>query len=52
MTMASMLMYNQTGDFALLILSYTMIAVTTAIVFIVIYQTILHVKKGEICIQE
>ena len=52
MTMASMLMYSQTDDFMLLVLSYTMIAVTTAIVFIVIYQTILHVKKGEICIQE
>ncbi len=52
MTMASMLMYNQTGDSMLLALSYTMIAVTTTTVFVVAYQTILHIKKGEICTEE
>ncbi len=52
MAISSMLMYHQLNDFALLLLSYVMIAVTTIIIMIVIYQTILHMTKYEICIQE
>lgn len=52
MAISSMLMYHVVNDFALLILSYVMIAVTTIIISIVIYQTILHMTKNEICIQE
>lgn len=52
MTMASMLMQYETGDFLLLVLSYTMLFVTTTVILIVIFQTALHVKKGEICIEE
>jgi len=52
MTMASMLMQHKTGDFLLLVLSYTMMIVTTVVIAIVVYQTILHIRKGEICIQE
>ena len=52
MAISSMLMYHQTHDFMLLVLSYTMIAVTTVIIGIVMYQTLLHMQKGEICVQE
>jgi len=52
MAIASMVMYHYTGDFLLLLLSCTMITVTTVVILIVIYQTILHVRKEEICIQE
>lgn len=52
MAIASMLMYSQNGCFYLLLFSYLMIAVATIIVSIVIYQTLLHIKKEEICIKE
>jgi len=52
MAIASMLMYHKTGDFALHMLSYIMLAVTTTVIAIVIYQTIVHIKRGEICVQE
>ncbi len=52
MSISTMLMYSQFNDIALLALSYVMIAATTTIVLIVIYQTILHMSKNEICIQE
>ncbi|MDD3324927.1 MAG: SLAC1 anion channel family protein [Sulfurospirillaceae bacterium] len=52
MAISAMLMHHETGDFMLLILSYTMVAITTIVISIVIYQTILHVGKGEICIDE
>lgn len=52
MAISAMLMYHHTHDAALQLLSYVMIAVTTVIVAIVIYQTLLHMQKGEICIQE
>ena len=52
MALSSMLMYKQTDDSFLLILSYVMIAAVTLISSIVLYQTILHIKKEEICIQE
>ncbi len=52
MSMAAMLMHFKTDDFMLLLLSYTMITVTTSIMCVVVYQTILHIKRGEICIEE
>ena len=52
MAISSMLMYTKTNDFMLLMLSYIMIATVTIIIGIVIYQTFLHMKKQEICIQE
>jgi tellurite resistance protein len=52
MAISSMLMYHLLNDMALLVLSYIMIAVTTIIISIVLYQTILHMTKNEICIQE
>ena len=52
MGIASMLMYHQTGDLLLLILSYTMVFVTSVVILIVLYQTVLHVRREEICIQE
>lgn len=52
MAISSMLMYYKTKDQIMLILSYGMIAATTIIISIVIYQTIKHMTKHEICIQE
>ncbi|MBD3842871.1 MAG: SLAC1 anion channel family protein, partial [Campylobacterales bacterium] len=52
MAISSMLMYKQTLDLVLLILSYVMISVVTIIIAIVIYQTIKHMSMQEICIQE
>jgi len=52
MAISTMLMYHVTKDFSLLILSYVMIAVTTIIIAIVLYQTIIHMTKNEVCIQE
>lgn len=52
MSISTMLMYKQSNDIFLLIFSYIMIATVTIIVSIVAYQTILHIKKEEICIQE
>lgn len=52
MAISAMLMYSQNNCMFLLLLSYVMIAVMTAIVSIVIYQTVLHIKKEEICIKE
>lgn len=52
MAISTMIMYHETKDFFLLIFSYVMIAAVTIIVFIVGYQTIIHIRKNEICIQE
>ncbi|MCW8894872.1 SLAC1 anion channel family protein [Sulfurimonas sp.] len=52
MAISTMLMYNQNGSTSLLLFSYFMIAIVTIIVFIVTYQTLLHIKKEEICIKE
>jgi len=52
MGISSMLMYHQTHDITLLVLSYAMVIVTTVVITIVIYQTLWHMQKGEICIQE
>ena len=52
MAISSMLMYTQQKHLSLLLFSYLMIAVVTIVVSIVIYQTLLHIKKEEICIKE
>lgn len=52
MAISSMLMYHKTNDSMLLALSYIMIAAVTIIISVVIYQTLLHINKKEICIQE
>ncbi|MEA2050497.1 MAG: SLAC1 anion channel family protein [Campylobacterota bacterium] len=52
MAIASMLMYVKTNDSVLLLLSYSMVTIVTIVIAIVIYQTIVHMKKHDICIQE
>ncbi|MDD5399927.1 MAG: SLAC1 anion channel family protein [Sulfurimonas sp.] len=52
MAISAMLMYNQSKEMSLLIFSYIMVAVVTIIVSIVTYQTIVHIRKKEICIGE
>ncbi|MEA2018351.1 MAG: SLAC1 anion channel family protein [Campylobacterota bacterium] len=52
MAIASMLMYVKTQDPIVLMLSYTMVTVVTVVIAIVIYQTIIHMNKHDICIQE
>jgi len=51
-SIATMLMYKLTSDIAMLALSYILIAIMTIVIIIVIYQTIIHMNKKEICIQE
>ena len=52
MAISAMLMYSQKNSITMLLFSYFMVAVVTIILFIVIYQTLLHIKKEEICIKE
>jgi tellurite resistance protein len=52
MAISAMLMYHEDGSLFLLLLSYIMVAAVTIIVSIVGYQTIIHIRKKEICIQE
>ncbi|MEK6658237.1 MAG: SLAC1 anion channel family protein [Campylobacterota bacterium] len=52
MAISAMLMYNQSKEIALLIFSYIMVSAVTIIVSIVTYQTVVHIRKKEICIQE
>lgn len=52
MAISSMLMYHQVKDITLYALSLIMVIATTVVIVIVIYQTLLHIQKGEICVQE
>ena len=52
MAIASMLMYIKTKDPVILVLSYSMVAIVTVVIAVVIYQTIIHMNKHDICIQE
>lgn len=52
MTLASLLMYDITHAPTIMFLSYTLIASTTLIIVIVIYQTIKNMLQNEICVQE
>ncbi len=52
MAISAMLMYHQLGDTILLYFSYIMVAATTIIILIVLYRTVEHMFKKEICIQE
>lgn len=52
MAISSMLMYHELNDTLLLYFSYIMVAVTTVIILIVLFRTVEHMLKKEICIQE
>lgn len=52
MAIGTMLMYHEDACLFLFVLSHLMVAAVTIIISIVGYQTIVHMKKGEICIQE
>jgi len=52
MTISSMLMHHELGGDIFLYLSYIMLIVTTAIIIVVLFRTIEHMMKKEICIQE
>ncbi len=52
MAISSMLMFYHTHEQWLYWFSYGMLSVTTVVVLIVSYQTISHIKKGKICVQE
>lgn len=52
MTISSMIVFSYSKNNILLLFSYFMIAITTVVTGIVIYQTILHVRKHEICTEE
>jgi tellurite resistance protein len=52
MAIASMLMYTKTQDPIILALSYIMVGIVTVVIGIVLYQTVIHIKKHDICIQE
>ena len=52
MAISAMLMYHHSHEAWHLALSYGMVVVTTVVIAIVIYQTLLHMQKGEICGQE
>ena len=52
MAISAMLMYHHSHEAWHLALSYGMVVVTTVVIAIVIYQTLLHMQKGEICVQE
>ncbi len=52
MAIASMLMYHKTADLMLYYLSYTMVSVTTMVIGVVIYNTIVNIGYGNICVEE
>ncbi len=52
MAIAAMLMYHKMHDSFNLYLSYAMMGVATLMTLVVLYQTIVHMFKKEICIQE
>ncbi|NKQ40416.1 MAG: C4-dicarboxylate ABC transporter [Sulfurovum sp.] len=52
MSIASMVMYYETKELFPMYMSYIMLLVTTLMTALVLYQTIKHMLKKEICIQE
>ncbi len=52
MSIAAMIMYHKMHDSFSLAMSYIMLGVTILMTIIVLYQTIVHMLKKEICIQE
>ena len=52
MAISTMLLYHINGSTFLLLLSYLMVTAVTIIISIVSYQTIIHIRKKEICIEE
>ncbi len=51
-TIASTVAYQVTGYAFYRNIAYVLLAVTTTVIAVVAYQTLLHVRKREICIQE
>ncbi len=51
-TIATMLTYSIKGQMILYFLSNILIAITSIVIFIVIYQTLKNIKEKNICIQE
>lgn len=51
-SIATMLAYSIKHDMALFLLSYVLIAITTIVILIVIYQTLQNIKQQNICVQE
>jgi len=52
MSIGTMLMYHQTNDTILYFSSYLMLVVTSAIIVIVLYQTIKNITNHNVCVQE
>jgi tellurite resistance protein len=52
MAIAAMVMYHKTADIFSYYLSFFMMGVATLMTLVVLYQTIAHMFKHEICIQE
>jgi len=52
MSIAAMIVYHKTHDIFSQYFSYVMIGFTTLMTIIVLYQTVVHMFKKEICIQE
>lgn len=52
MTIATLVAYQVSRHAFYLVTGYLLIAITTVIIAAVAYQTLVHAKKGEICIQE
>lgn len=52
MSISAMLMYHETHERLLLVLSYGMVCITTVVMAIVLYHTLFHMRRGEICVQE
>jgi tellurite resistance protein len=52
MAIASMLMMHLTGSVWMRYLSWAMLGAVSLMTLIVLYQTLVHMAKGEICIQE
>ena len=52
MAIASMVMFHATKSHWMIYLSYAVLGAATLMTLIVLYQTLAHMAKGEICIQE
>jgi tellurite resistance protein len=52
MTISTMLMYHKTNDLILYFASYVMLAATSFIILIVLYQTIKNMTNHNICVKE
>jgi tellurite resistance protein len=51
-TLSSILMYDLTNFWVYAVLSYILATITTLVVLLVAKETIVHMRKKEICIME